>query len=152
MEQEELLKKLETELKIRGFSSKTVDAYMFHNSKFLGFAGKQAEDVSEDDIKQYLASLISDRKLASASVALARSALLFAFNQVLNKGFSGIRTPKIERKNPPVLSKEEIKAMISACQNEKSGLLTPRSVSAGSRPGGPPGPAGPGRFPARWRG
>ena len=32
-----MLKKLETELKIRGFSPKTISAYKFHNEKFLEF-------------------------------------------------------------------------------------------------------------------
>ena len=133
MESAQLLKKLETELKIRGFSQETVKAYLLHNSKFLEFAGKGAGEVSEDDIKAYLATLISDRKLAPASVALVRSALLFGYNSILNKGFSGIRTPKIQRRNPAVLSKDEIKALIGACSSDKSRLLVQFLYSSGLR-------------------
>ena len=133
MENEELLKKLETELKIRGFSSKTVDAYLFHNTKFLAFSGKEPTSVEEDDIKAYLASLISDRALSPATVALVRSSLLFAYNQVLKKGFMGIKTPKIERRHPPVMTKEEVKQLISACQNAKSRLLVEFMYASGMR-------------------
>ena len=133
MENQELLRKLETELKIRGFSGKTVEAYLFHNQKFLDFSGKAPESVSEDDLKAFLAHLISDKGLSPASVALVRSALLFSYNQLLGKGFSGIKTPKIERKNPPVLTKDEVKGLIAACQNEKSRLLVQLMYSSGMR-------------------
>lgn len=130
---EDELKKLETELKIRGFSSQTLKAYTIHNHAFLNFAKKEPSLVSEDDLKGYLAYLLSDKKLSPSSVALIRSALLFFYNQVLGKGFSGIRTPKIQRKNPSVLSRQEIKALISSCQNPKSCLLVKLMYATGLR-------------------
>jgi integrase/recombinase XerD len=133
MEQNELLQKLETELKIRGFSKETVKAYLFHNSKFMHFISKQPDAVAEDDLKLYLANLISDRKLSPASVALVRSSLLFAYNQIMNKAISGIKTPKIQRKNPIILTKEEIKLMINKSLNDKSRLLIQVLYSSGLR-------------------
>lgn len=129
----EELKKLETELKIRGFSPETLKAYTIHNSAFLVFIKKEPSLVSEDDLKSYLAYLLSDKKLSSSSVALVRSALLFFYNQVLSKGFSGIKTPKIQRKNPSVLSRHEIKALIDACHNPKSKLLVKLMYASGLR-------------------
>ena len=79
------LSKLETELKIRGFSEKTVSSYLFHNQKFLDFIQKPKEDVDEDDIKSYLAHLISDKKLKSASVNLAMCTLKFLYEKLLEK-------------------------------------------------------------------
>jgi integrase/recombinase XerD len=133
MEQGELLKKLETELKIRGFSQETVKAYTRHNANFLGFINKDPSLVSEDDLKSYLAHLMSDKKLSSSSVALVRSSLLFFYNQVLTKGFAGIKTPKIQRNPPAVLSKEEVKSLIEACVNDKSRLLIQFLYSSGLR-------------------
>ena len=130
---EDLLKKLETELKIRGFSKETVKSYTRHNNDFLAFINKAPSTVSEDDIKSYLAHLISDKKLSSSSVALSRSALLFFYNQVLSKGFSAIKTPKITRNPPAILSKEEVKALINACFNKKSRLLIQLLYSSGLR-------------------
>lgn len=127
------LKRLETELKIRGFSQETVKAYMSHNVRFLGYARKEPALVDEGDIKGYLAYLIADRKLSSSSVALVRSALIFFYNQILGRGFSAIKTPKIHRKFPPVLSKSEIKALLDACLSHKSRLLIQFMYSAGLR-------------------
>ncbi|MBN1793164.1 tyrosine-type recombinase/integrase [Candidatus Woesearchaeota archaeon] len=133
MDQVNLLKKLETELRIRGFSEQTIKAYRFHNAKFLDYIRKEPEGMSEDDLKQFLAHLISEKKLSASSVALVRSSLLFAYNQVLGKGFLGIKTPKIQRKNPTVLSKDEVKSLISACVNDKSRLLIQFLYSSGLR-------------------
>jgi integrase/recombinase XerD len=133
MEQEDFLRKLETELKIRGFSQETVKAYTRHNGGFAKFINKAPDFVAEDDLKAYLAYLISDRKLSSSSVALVRSALLFSFNQVLNRGFSSIKTPKIQRNPPAVLSKDEVKSLIDACLNDKSRLLILLLYSSGLR-------------------
>jgi integrase/recombinase XerD len=133
MPDDELLKKLGTELNIRGFSTETVKAYTRHNANFFGYISKPPNQVTEDDLKAYLAHLISDKKLNASSVALVRSALLFFFNQVVGKSFLAIKTPKIQRNPPEVLSKEEIKSIIDACLNEKSRLLIQLLYSSGLR-------------------
>lgn len=127
------MKKLETELKIRGFSPETVKAYTRHNKSFLSFIKKKPDSMLEDDLKAYLAYLISDKKLNPSTVALVRSSLLFFYNQVLGKGFSGIKTPKIQRNPPAVLSKEEVKILIDACVTDKSRLLIEFLYSSGLR-------------------
>lgn len=133
MEQEDFLKKLGTELKIRGFSQETVKSYTRHNADFIKFIKKAPDSAAEDDLKSYLAYLISDKKLSSSSVALVRSALLFSYNQVLDRGFSSIKTPKIQRNPPAVLTKDEIKSLIDACFNDKSRLLILLLYSSGLR-------------------
>jgi integrase/recombinase XerD len=133
MKADEFLKKLTTELKIRGFSSQTVAAYTLHNAKFLNFSHKDPDTITEDDVKLYLADLISEKELSPASVALVRSALLFAYNEVLGKGFVKVKTPKIQRKNPAVLSKEEVKGLIGACSTTKSKLLVQMLYASGLR-------------------
>lgn len=129
----EFIKKLETELKIRGFSQETVKSYSYHNSRFLIFLGKQPDLAQEDDVKLFLANLIADKSLSPASVALARSAILFGQNQILKKSITGIKTPKIQRKNPAILSKDEIKELIKVCKNQKSALLIKFLYSSGLR-------------------
>src|SRR3989344_3382443 len=41
-----MLQNLETELKIRGFSKKTIKAYLDHNQKFLAFLKQNKKDTS----------------------------------------------------------------------------------------------------------
>jgi site-specific recombinase XerD len=80
-----MLKELESELKLRGFTDKTVDSYMYHNKAFLTFVDKEALSVEESDVKAYLGHLISDKKLKPASVNLALCALRFYYKKILEQ-------------------------------------------------------------------
>lgn len=129
-----MLKKLETELKIRGFSSNTVKSYVYHNKRFLEFADKPYNEINEDDIKAYMAFLISDKSLKPSTVSLVLSALRFFYEEVEKMPlFGDIKTPKQEKKIPTVLSKDEIKKMIEVTSNLKHKLLIQCMYSSGLR-------------------
>jgi len=127
-----MLQKLETELKLRGVSPETVKTYLFYNRKFLDFIKKQPEDVSEDDIKSYLANLLSERKVSNSTLALAKASLMFFYKEVLGKEIK-IKTPKIAKQVPVVLTKEEVKRMIELTENKKHKLLLQFLYSTGIR-------------------
>ena len=129
----DLLEKLETELKIRGFSAKTVRNYTSCNKKFLEFNGKGVESIGEDDIKAYMAHLM-DKGQKPASVSLAMSSLRFLYDEMLGKGlFAKIKMPKLEKKLPTVLSKEEIRKLLDITKNPKHKLLISFLYSSGLR-------------------
>lgn len=127
-----MLNKLETELKLRGLSENTVKAYVKHNKRFLEFIGKRPEEIGEDDVKSYLGELVS-KNISRRSVALIRSAVLFFCNEVMGKRISNIKTPKIEKSLPVVLSKEEIKNLINSITHTKSKLIIELLYGAGLR-------------------
>ena len=119
-----MLDKLETELKIRGFSQRTVNTYIYHTKKFLDFIKKEPGFVAESDAKRYVAHLMSNRKYGPSSVNLAISSLKFFYNEILqNPAFNGLKAPKMEKKLPTVLTKEEVKKMLNAAENPKHRLL-----------------------------
>ncbi len=129
-----MLKKLETELKIRGFSKNTIKSYIYNNQKFLEFSGKPFDQISTEDIKSYLAFLISDKGLRPSSVSLALSAIRFYFEEVEKKKlFDDIRPPKSEKKIPTVLSKQEIRKMFDSIDNPKHKLLVKCMYGSGLR-------------------
>ena len=128
------LQQLETELKLRGYTPATLRAYMFHNRKFLGFVNKSPGEVVEKDIRAYLGHIISNKSLRPASVNLVLSSLKFFYETVLKmKVFGEIKPPKIEKKLPTVLTKEEIRQLIGACRNEKHRLLVQFLYASGMR-------------------
>lgn len=146
-----LFEKLETELKIRGFSKKTIFAYLRHNEKFIEFLKQNKkgyttqksltgqenvnpEGITESDIKAYMAFLLAERELKPASVSLSLSALKFFYKGLLKKHiFDDIRPPKPEKKLPTVLTKYEIKKMIEVTKNPKHRLLIEFLYSSGTR-------------------
>ena len=129
-----MLDKLETELKIRGFSKRTVDTYIFHNKKFFEFIRKEPQNVDESDAKKYIAYLMAELKYKPGSVNLALSSLKFFYNEILqNSAFNSVKAPKSEKKLPTVLTKEEIRKLLKAVENPKHRLLIEFMYSAGLR-------------------
>jgi len=129
-----MLKKLETELKIRGFSQKTISAYIFHNQKFLDFTKKQPEQITKDDIKSYIAYLMSDKNYKPSSINLTLCCLRFFYEEMLEKDiFKKVKRPKSEKKIPVVLTKDEVKKLIQAPKNKKHKLLIEFLYSSGLR-------------------
>src|SRR3989344_5111520 len=129
-----MLQKLETELKIRGFTPATITAYTTHNRRFLNFIQKEPEQVAEQDIKLFLAHLMADKKQKATSVNLTLSALRFLYDTMLKKKlFLDIKPPKIEKKLPTVLTKDEMKRLLAAVKNPKHKLLIEFLYSSGLR-------------------
>jgi len=128
------LSKLETELKLKGFSPETIKAYLIHNQHFLDFIQKDVEEIEEDDVKKYLAYLMSEKELKPASVSLIISALKFFYGKILKKDIlKDISSPKAERKLPVVLSRREIVALMDAISNPKHRLIIELMLSSGLR-------------------
>lgn len=128
----EFLEKLENELRLRGFSHKTIDSYILYNKKFLEFIKKEPLNVKEDDIKKYLAKKIADGKSAR-TILLIRAALKMFYDEILKKNIVNIPPPKIARSLPTVLTKEEVKKLIERTQNKTHKLILMFLYSTGLR-------------------
>jgi len=122
---------IETEIKLRGFSSKTIKMYKLYNRQFLEFTKKNPKDITESDIKLFLSEKMSDG-LSNKSIALIKSALLFYFNEILGNKFE-IKTPKIKKKTPVVLTKDEIKLLFKNVRNKQHLLILQLYYSSGLR-------------------
>jgi integrase/recombinase XerD len=127
------LKKLETELKLRGFSRQTSRMYLFYNRKFLEYTGKSPDNIKDDDIKEFLAYKMSDHSLSNSSIALVKASLKFFYNDILGKNLALIRTPKASKKLPVILSRKEIKELLDNTGNLKHRLLIELLYSTGLR-------------------
>ena len=129
-----MIEKLETELKIRGFSKRTINTYTYHNKKFLEFIKKEPQNVDEDDAKRYVAHLMSELKFKPRSINLVLSSLKFFYSKILKNGaFNELEAHKIDKKIPTVLTKDEIKRLINAMKNPKHRLLIEFMYSSGLR-------------------
>lgn len=127
------MNELITELKLRGLSPHTIENYVRYNAEFIKFSSKKPSEVELADLKAYLAHLVADRELAPRTVNLARSALIFYYNEVLGNTFTNIKTPKIHAALPSVLTKEEVKKVIDCAGTNKSRLIIQMLYSSGVR-------------------
>jgi integrase/recombinase XerD len=130
---EKFLKNLEIELKLRGFSNKTIEAYTRHTKLFLEAIKKSPDKITESDAKEYFAELISSKKLSQRSLTLKRAALKFFFNEILKKEIINFKTPKIPRSIPEALSQQEIKRLFECAGSNKSRLIMKFLYATGVR-------------------
>lgn len=128
----QILKNIETEIKLRGFSKQTSKMYVLYNKQFLEKYKIEPEKVKEEDIKNFLAEKISEKGLTSKSIAMIKSALIFFYKEMLKKKFE-IKTPKIKKSTPVVMTKEEINDLFNAIKNKKHLALIKLYYSSGLR-------------------
>lgn len=132
MLKEEFLKKLEVELKISKNSPYTIRNYIKANQNLIQSANKNPDQITEDDVKLYMADNLSDK--ASSSSILFLAAIKFAYNSILKKDITAsIKRPKKEKKIPTVLTKDEIKKLLSSFSSNKSRLMVSMLYACGFR-------------------
>ena len=125
------LKVLKDEMILRGFTRKTMAAYLFRNCRFLRFIRKSPRLVTNADLKGFLLYL-AEKGLNNNTLRLAVSSLKFYYVDVLNRRFKLVY-PKRPKNLPIVLSKQEIEAMIASVSNKKHRLLLMILYSSGLR-------------------
>jgi integrase/recombinase XerD len=131
MKKAEALKKLETELKLKGSSDLTIRNYKWFVEKFLQKTGKEMVNLTEDDVKSFLSSMIDNK--SRSTVSLAASSLKYFFSEVLKKPITSTKLPKKEKTLPEVLTKEEVKKIIDLADTTKSRLIIQLLYSSGAR-------------------
>ncbi len=119
--------KLELELKSRGFSRKTIKAYLFHVSCFLKYMETES---SQEDIRIYFVNL--SKTMDPLTINLRISAVKFFYKNVLKKEFD-INFMKRPKRIPEVLTKEETIAIMNSINNTKHRLLIETIYGCGLR-------------------
>ena len=132
MNTKDFLDKIKIELKISKNSEYTIRNYINSNLRFLNFSKKQPEDITEDDIKSYLAENLSEK--ASTSIILFLSAIKYSYLNILKRDpTAGIKRPKREKRIPTVLTKDEIKKLLKSFDAKKSKLMVSLMYACGMR-------------------
>jgi len=127
---------LQKELSIRKYSRRTIRSYIRINRDFLLFAGKRPEEITNEDVKEYLYYAVNQKKVAASTLNIIINALKFYYGEVLKKDFIfEVKRPKKDRKLPVVLSKEEVKKILNATSNIKHKAILMLMYSGGLRVG-----------------
>jgi site-specific recombinase XerD len=128
------LNKLETELRARKYSPRTISSYIHYNRAFCRSVQKRPEDAGPEDITGYLARLDKTMDLSSSSLNLAISALKFFYHEVLKKNIMNEqRRPRHDKRLPLILSKPEVEQILGQEKNPKHRLLLMMAYSSGLR-------------------
>lgn len=128
-----ILSKTEDLLKIRNYSQKTIKSYLFYIKEYLSFSFKNNIQDKDIAIEKYLLDK-QTKGSSSQTINLALSSIKFLYKNVLkvNKKID-FKCVKRSNKIPIVLSKAEIKKIISVITNKKHSLAISLSYASGLR-------------------
>lgn len=129
-----VLRNLVADLRLRNYSGRTIDSYVYHNNKFLEYFDKSPKYVTKDDIKQYLTFLATNKEVEPTTFNLILSSIKFYYEEVLKKRFKvDFKRAKLGKSLPTVITRKEIKQMIEVTSNLKHKLLITVLYSSGLR-------------------
>lgn len=118
MKEDNVFDNLARELRIRNYSPRTAESYIFYNQELLRFCNKDPREINAEKIKDYLDFLARERSVSTVSVAY--NALLFYYKNVWHRQFFvNLPHPRKEKHLPVVLSKQEAQRMIQVFSNLK---------------------------------
>jgi site-specific recombinase XerD len=98
------------DLELRGYSERTVEAYVRAVVQLARFYGSSPDRLTEEQVRDYLLHLTRVQKVARGTHTIALCGIKFFYEQTLARrwGVLGVARPKGEKKLPVVLSREEV--------------------------------------------
>jgi integrase/recombinase XerD len=133
MKLEELLKKIENELKLRNYSRRTVKSYLICLSDYFRYIKNVKKDPDIELIKQFLLE-IQGKGQAPQTINLYLNAIKYFYREIFKSPAAiNLKFAKISKKLPIVLSRAEIEQIINSVENKKHKLLISLSYGAGLR-------------------
>lgn len=123
------------QMRLRGFATKTVDAYIHALEQLWEFFKRPLERLTCGEVQRFLDEVITVRKLAWATVNVYFSAYRFLYQQVLKRPAHEFSIPPRGRSGtrPGVLSRQEVERLITAPLNLKHRALLAMIYGSGLR-------------------
>jgi integrase/recombinase XerD len=126
---------MQRDMVLRNLSPKT--QYLYHNAArgLENHFRRPPDQLNEDEVKAFLHSIVTDRKLSQSSLKISYSALRFLYETTLGKGWviDRIPYPKTVKALPHVLDKSEVRRIIEAAVHLKQKAMLSVTYSAGLR-------------------
>lgn len=131
----EMRDRLEQELRLRGYSPRTLKAYVHAVRNFVKYHKRPAEQMGVDEARTYLLYLIREKQVSASSARQAVCALRFFYTKVLKVPFDLEALPfqKRRRPLPSVLTEKEVSSLLEAEQNVKHRAILMTLYSGGLR-------------------
>src|SRR6476619_5731116 len=104
------------DLQLRGYAEPTIKAYLLAVSQLAKFYGIAPDQITEEQLRDYLLHLANVRKIAASSFTQALCGIKFFYEQTLNRHWPvlAIARPTPQNRLPVVLSHDEVRRVLAA--------------------------------------
>jgi site-specific recombinase XerD len=120
---------------LRGFAERTKETYLACVSGLAKHYGRSPDTLDTAAIQAYLLHLITERKLAYASVNQAVCAIRFLFVVVLGQRDAAFDIPmaKVPKRLPQILARDEVARLLNSARDIRARTLLTTTYAAGLR-------------------
>lgn len=118
------------------YSSNTIDSYTYMFREYVNYySDRELDDITEEEIVQYLQYLVTERKISTSYQNQAINAIKFYYERVKGgrRKVYLIERPREEKFLPEVLSQEEVAQLINVTSNLKHKAVLMTIYSGGLR-------------------
>jgi site-specific recombinase XerD len=111
----EARRKMIEDMQLRGLSERTQEAYLGAVRELAKFYMRPPAELSDDEVRRYFLHLVNEKRASFSKVNLSICALKFFYEKSLGKEWklSGLIRPKPRKKLPVVLSRTEVRTLLS---------------------------------------
>lgn len=130
-----LRKRMDDAMVLRGFAQRTRETYLACVAALAKHYGRSPERIDVGQVQAYLLHLITERKLAYASVNQAACACRFFYGKVLGQPERVFEIPmaKVPKRLPQVLTRAEVMRLFEHCRDLRGRTLLMTKYAAGLR-------------------
>lgn len=120
---------------LRGFAERTKETYLACVTALAKHYGRSPDTLDKAAIQAYLLHLITERKLAYASVNQAVCAIRFLFGVVLDQREARFDIPmaKVPTRLPQILTRDEVARLLNSARDIRARTLLTTTYAAGLR-------------------
>lgn len=131
----ELRERMNNAMLLRGLADRTRETYLACVTGLARFYRQSPDTLDATAIQAYLLHLITEKKLAYASVNQAACAIRFLFGEVLRQPAIWLDIPmaKVPKRLPLVLSRDEVIRLFAHCRNLRDRSLLETLYATGMR-------------------
>lgn len=131
----ELRTRMDNAMVLRGLADRTRESYLACVTGLARFYRRPPDTLNAQQIQAYLLHLITEKKLAYASVNQAACAIRFLFGEVLKQPAIWLDIPmaKVPKRLPLIFSRDEVACLFAHCRNLRDRTLLETIYAAGLR-------------------
>jgi site-specific recombinase XerD len=108
------------DMRLRNLSRHTIEAYVLAVKQFAKHFGRSPEQISAEQVRQYLLHLVQEQHASWSRYNLARCALQFLYRVTLEQDewFAKVPCARVPKRLPTVLSVQEMQRLLEVVSRE----------------------------------